>query len=158
MSKDSRIFIGVIGAGKCSKKLRDQAFAVGAAIAQAGAVVVCGGMKGVMEAACKGAKEYDGLTVGIIPTGDKNDANDFCDVVIPTGIGEARNVVVVNTADALISLHGKYGTITEMAFALKKKKPLISLVKWDILPEVITVPEPVKAVAKAIELITNGSK
>ena len=158
MSKGRQVFIGVSGAGKCSKKLKDQAYAVGAAIAKAGAVVVCGGLKGVMEAACKGAKDNGGMTIGIIPGTDKSDANDYCDIVIPTGIGEARNVVVVQTCDALISLHGKYGTITEMAFALKQKKPLISLVKWDILPEVITILEPEQAVKKAIELARDGSR
>ncbi|MCK5128010.1 MAG: TIGR00725 family protein [candidate division Zixibacteria bacterium] len=158
MSKDNKIYIGVIGAGKCGKKLKEQAYAVGAEIAKAGAIVVCGGMKGVMEAACQGAKDSGGLTVGIIPGSDKSAANPYCDVVIPTGMGEARNVIVVQTSDALIALHGKYGTITEMSFALKQKKPLISLVKWDILPEVITINEPVKAVEKAIELVQNDSE
>ncbi|MEZ5358987.1 MAG: TIGR00725 family protein [Candidatus Zixiibacteriota bacterium] len=155
MSEGAKILIGVIGAGKCAKKLREQAYQVGAEIAKAGAVVVCGGMKGVMEAACQGAKDHDGLTIGIIPTSEKSDANDYCDIIIPSGMGEARNVLVVNTADVLISLHGKYGTISEMSFALKQKKPLISLVKWDILPEVITITDPQEAVAKAVELAAD---
>jgi uncharacterized protein (TIGR00725 family) len=158
MTGNNKLAIGVIGAGKCGKKLREQAYAVGKAIAEAGAVLVCGGMGGVMEAACRGASENGGVTVGVIPGGEKKAANEFCSIVIPTGIGEARNVIVVQSADALVSLHGKYGTISEMCFALKQKKPLVSLVKWDILPEVVTVPDPAQAVEKAIELAGDARK
>lgn len=156
MATEDKICIGVIGAGKCAKKLKDQAYAVGAAIAEAGAILVCGGLKGVMEAAARGAREAGGTTIGIIPGKDREDANPFINIVIPTGIGEARNVVVVQSSDAIISLHGKYGTISEMAFCLKLKKPLLSLVKWDILPEVITLSDPVKAVAEAVKLAQDA--
>ena len=158
MASESKLCIGVIGAGKCSKKLKDEAYAVGTAIARAGAILVCGGLKGVMEAAAKGAKDAGGTTVGIIPGNDRAEANPYIDIVIPTGVGEARNVIVVQSADAVISLHGKYGTISEMAFCLKLKKPLLSLVKWDILPEVITVPDPAEAVREAIKLAQNARK
>jgi uncharacterized protein (TIGR00725 family) len=158
MINNDTVFIGVVGAGKCAKKLREQAHAVGVAIAESGAVLVCGGLKGVMEAAAKGAKEAGGLTIGIIPGSDRSDANQFCDVVIPTGIGEARNVVVVQSSDAVVSLHGKYGTISEMAFCLKQKKPLVSLVKWDVLPEVVTKDKPIDAVKEAIKLAKNAKK
>lgn len=156
MDKKNQIFIGVIGAGKCAKRLKDQAYAVGTAIAEEKAVLVCGGLKGVMEAAAHGAKDAGGTTIGIIPGTDRDDANPYCDFVIPTGIGEARNVVVVQSCDALVSLHGKYGTISEMAFALKMKKPLVSLVKWDALPEAVHVADPFKAVRKAIKLVKDG--
>jgi len=155
--KDS-VYIAVIGAGKCSKKLRDQAYEVGAAIAKQGAVLVCGGLKGVMEGAAHGAKDAGGVTIGIIPGEDRSEANQYCDIVIPTGIGEARNIMVVRTSDAVISLHGKYGTISEMAFSLKLQRPLVSLVKWDVFPEVVTVPKPVDAVKKAIKLAKDARK
>jgi uncharacterized protein (TIGR00725 family) len=158
MASNDQICIAVIGAGKCAKKLKDQAYAVGQAIADENAVLICGGLKGVMEAAAKGAKEAGGTTVGIIPGNNRSDANPYCDIVIPTGIGEARNVIVVQSADAVISLHGKFGTISEMAFSLKLKKPLVSLVKWDMLPEVITIPDPVKAVKEACKLARNARK
>lgn len=155
--KDS-VYIGVIGAGKCSKKLRDQAYAVGAAIAKQGAVLVCGGLKGVMEGAAHGAKDAGGITIGIIPGTERSEANPYCDIVIPTGIGEARNIMVVRASDAVISLHGKYGTISEMAFSLKLQRPLVSLIKWEILPEVITVADPIEAVKKAVKLAKDARK
>lgn len=156
MASQDSICIGVIGAGKCSKKLKDEAYSVGAAIAREKAVLVCGGLKGVMEAAAKGAKEAGGVTVGILPGPDRTEANPYCDIVIPTGIGEARNVLVVLASDGIVSLHGKYGTISEMAFALKHGKPLVSLVKWDALPEVVTIADPAKAVKEAIKLAKNA--
>lgn len=158
MAKKDTLCIGVIGAGRCAKKLKDQAYAVGAAIAKEKAVLVCGGLKGVMEAAAQGAKDAGGITVGIIPGQDRSEANPYCDIVVPTGVGEARNVIVVQCSDAVVALHGKYGTISEMAFCLKLKKPLVSLVKWDILPEVVTVPDPVAAVKEAIKLARNAEK
>ncbi len=154
--KDSVVYIAVIGAGKCAKKLRDQAYDVGQAVAEAGAVLVCGGLKGVMEAAAQGAREAGGTTVGILPGLDRNEANPYCTIVIPTGIGNARNFMVVQAADAVIALHGKYGTISEMAIAVKLGKPVVSLVKWDALPEVMHVPEPKDAVQKALRLIGHG--
>lgn len=156
MINKNTVCIGVVGAGKCSKKLRDQAYSVGKAIAQQGAVLVCGGLKGVMEGAARGARDAGGLTIGIIPGTDKSDANPYIDIAIPTGMGEARNVLVVQTSDAVVSLHGKFGTISEMAFSLKLGRPLISLVEWDVLPEVITVPDPEQAAKKAIELARNA--
>lgn len=158
MAKTETIFIGVIGAGKCAKKLKDQAFAVGLAIAEEKAVLVNGGLKGVMEASAKGAKEADGMVVGIIPGNDRSEANPYCDVVIPSGLGEGRNLLVVQSSDVLISLHGKYGTISEVAFGLKHKKPIVSLFKWDVFPEVETVTDPYKAVRKAIKLVKDSRK
>jgi uncharacterized protein (TIGR00725 family) len=156
MGEKDSIYIGVIGAGRCSKKLKDQAFAVGMAIAEENAVLVCGGLKGIMEAAAKGARQAGGTTIGIIPGNDRTDANPYCDIVIPTGMGEARNVLVVQTSDTIVALHGKYGTISEMSFALKFNKPLVSLVEWSVFPEVIHIPDPVKAVKEAVKLARNN--
>jgi uncharacterized protein (TIGR00725 family) len=109
-----------------------------------------------MEGAAHGAKDAGGLTLGIIPGKDKSEANPYIDIVIPSGIGEARNILVVQTSDAVVSLHGKYGTISEMAFSLKLGRPLVSLVDWSILPEVTTVSDPEQAAQKAIELARNA--
>ncbi|MFH1701365.1 MAG: TIGR00725 family protein [Candidatus Zixiibacteriota bacterium] len=158
MDIENKIIIGVIGAGKGSRKLKEQAYQVGQEIAQAGAILVTGGLKGVMEAASQGAKESGGTVIGIIPGIDKSDANPYCDIVIPTGLGEARNMVVVRTADAIISLHGRYGTIIEMCFALKQGKPLVSLVNWDLLPEVMTMAIPAEAVEEAIKQAGHAKK
>ena len=158
MFDEDSVYIGVIGAGKCSKKLRDQAYEVGAAIARQGAILVCGGLKGVMEGAAHGAKDAGGIAIGIIPGTDRSDANPYCDIVIPTGIGEARNILVVRASDAVISLHGKYGTISEMAFSLKLQRPLVSLVEWDTLPEVITVADPAEAVKEAVKLAKDAKR
>lgn len=143
--------IAVVGAGKCSKKLMNMAAEIGKYIAEQGGILVCGGMGGVMEGAARGAKEAGGTTIGIIPTVDKNDANEFIDFVIPTGFGEARNIMVVRTADAVIALPGKYGTLSEMAFALKAKKPLISVSAWKLGDDMCQVDDPIEAAKMAME-------
>ena len=156
MIKGNPVIIGVIGAGKCSRKLEEQAYDVGAAIASHNAILVCGGRGGVMEAAARGAKDNAGVTIGILPGNTKEQANPNIDIIIPTGIGEARNVVVVNTADALIAMHGRYGTITEIAFALKSGKPVISPFVWTIFPEIETIPDIKQAVKTAIDRINHA--
>jgi len=127
-----RRYIGVIGAGECNPELADLAEAVGRGIAEAGAVLVCGGMGGVMEAACRGAKAAGGLTVGILPGPDRAGANRHVDVAIATGINEARNLAIIRTADVLIAVGGSYGTLSEIGFALKAGKKVVGLRTWDI--------------------------
>ena len=105
---------------------------VGRELASRGAVLVCGGLGGVMEAACTGAKEGGGTTIGILPGTDRAAANPFVDFAIPTGLGEARNALVVRAADALIAIGGGYGTLSEIAFALKAGKPVVGLGTWEI--------------------------
>ena len=144
--------IAVIGAGKCSKKLRDMAAVIGKCIAEQGGVLVCGGLGGVMEGAARGAKEAGGVTIGILPTDSKADANEFIDYVIPSGFGEARNIMVVRSADAVIALPGKYGTLTEMAFALLAGIPVISVMAWKLGDEIMQVEDPIEAAHKAMEL------
>jgi uncharacterized protein (TIGR00725 family) len=104
-------------------------------------VVVCGGLGGVMEAACRGAREAGGLTVGILPGLDRSAANPYVEVALPTGLGEGRNLLVVRAADALIAVGGGYGTLSEIALALKAGKPVVGLGSWEI--------EGVQAVADA---------
>jgi len=144
--------IAVVGAGKCSKKLKDMAAEIGKYVAEQGGIIVCGGLDGVMEGAARGAKEAGGTTIGILPTMDKNDANEFIDYVIPTGFGEARNIIVVRTADAVIALPGKYGTLSEMAFALQAKKPLISVLAWKLGDDMLQIDDPIEAAKMAMKL------
>ena len=152
MSLDRKPIVAVIGAGKCSKKLRDMAEKVGRYVAENGGVIVCGGLGGIMEGAARGAKEAGGTTIGILPTENKEDANEFIDFVIPTGFGEARNIMVVRTADAVVAFPGKYGTLSEMAFALLAGKPVISVSAWKLGDEIRQVSDPLEAARLAMEL------
>ena len=152
MSLERKPMVAVIGAGKCSKKLRDMAAKVGQYVAENGGVIVCGGMGGIMEGAAQGAREAGGATIGILPTDNKEDANEFIDYVIPTGFGEARNIMVVRTADAVVAFPGKYGTLSEMAFALLAGKPVISVSAWKLGDEIRQVADPLEAAKLAMEL------
>lgn len=119
--------IGVIGSGECDKKLWKLAYRTGELIAGKGAILVNGGLGGVMEASARGARDRGGLVVGIIPYREVEMANPYCNVVIATEMGHARNMVIVNSSSAIISIGGEYGTISEMAIALKTGKPLVSI-------------------------------
>ena len=105
---------------------------VGRELASRGVVLVCGGLGGVMEAACRGAKEAGGTTVGILPGTDRSAANPFVEVAIATGLGEGRNALVVRAADAVIAIGGGYGTLSEIALALKAEKRVVGLGTWEI--------------------------
>jgi hypothetical protein len=151
--KQGKVFIGVIGAGTCSKKIYNLAYEVGKYIAKAGAILVCGGLGGVMEGAAKGAKENKGVTVGILPGVDKTEANPYIDIPVVTGIGEARNLVVIRSSDAVIALPGQFGTLSELAFCLKMEKPVVGLTTWEISDKVIKTKDPQEAVKKALEAL-----
>lgn len=101
-------------------------------MALGGAVLVCGGLGGVMEAACRGAKRGGGLTVGLLPDASRERANPFVDVAVATGMGEARNAMVVGGADAVIAVGGEYGTLSEIALALRAGKPVVGLGTWEL--------------------------
>jgi uncharacterized protein (TIGR00725 family) len=105
---------------------------VGRLLAERGAVLVCGGLGGTMEAACRGARGAGGTTIGILPGLDRADANPYVDVAVPTGLGEARNALVVRAADVVIAVGGGYGTLSEIALALKAGKRVIGLGTWEI--------------------------
>ncbi len=124
--------IGVIGAGNADAALTGIAEEVGRLIATRNALLVCGGLGGVMEAAARGAKDAGGTTIGILPQATKEMANQYIDVPVATGFGEGRNVVIIRTADALIAVGGEYGTLSEVAFALKMGKPVVGIDTWDI--------------------------
>ncbi len=155
MAVENKPIIAVIGAGKCSKKLRDVAAEIGKYIAENGAILICGGMGGVMEGAARGAKEAGGMTIGILSTDNKGDANEFIDLIIPTGFGEARNILVVRAADAVIALPGKFGTLSEMAFALKARIPVISVGAWKLGDDIYQVDDPLEAAKLALKLATG---
>jgi uncharacterized protein (TIGR00725 family) len=124
--------VAVVGPGEASADEIAAAEAVGRELARRGALLVCGGLGGVMEAACRGAREAGGATLGILPGADRTAANQYVEVAVATGLGEARNAVVARAADALIAVGGAYGTLSEIAFALKVGKPVLGLVSWDI--------------------------
>jgi uncharacterized protein (TIGR00725 family) len=127
---------------------------VGKYVAEHGGVVVCGGMGGIMEGAARGAREAGGTTIGILPSDNREDANEFIDYVIPTGFGEARNILVVRCADAVVAFPGKFGTLSEMAFALKDRKPVISISAWKLGEDIVQMDDPLEAAEKAMELAT----
>jgi hypothetical protein len=114
--------------------------------------LVCGGLSGVMMAVCQGFKAGNGVTIGIIPSYNKKDANEFVDIAIPSGLGLARNVLVVKTADVVVALPGEAGTLSEIAYCLQLGIPVISLGSWDIkgVIKVKTVNEAVKMVKKQL--------
>jgi uncharacterized protein (TIGR00725 family) len=128
--KDKLIFIGVIGGSEVSPEVAGLAEEVGREIARRGAVLVCGGLAGVMEAACKGASEAGGLTIGILPGDNRSTANRYVKIPIVTGTGYARNVAVVRTSQAVIAIDGSYGTLTEIGYALQAGIPVIGLGTW----------------------------
>ena len=149
--RKSRIFIGVIGAGDCSDEICELAEEVGEGIAAADAVLVCGGMGGVMEAAARGARKQGGMTVGILPGVDKDHANPYIDFPIVTGLGEGRNLLVVRNSDVLIAFPGKFGTLSEIAFALKLGKPVIGLSTWNVSGEITKARDAQEAVSMALD-------
>jgi len=120
-----RLRIGVIGEGVCGRRTAAQAERVGRAIAEAGAVLLCGGLGGVMESACKGAKENGGTTVGIIPQEEFSFANQYCDIVVCTGIGYARDFIVASSADAIVAVGGGVGTLIELGVGYMTKKFIV---------------------------------
>ena len=144
--------IGVIGAGSCDAAVAARAEAVGRHIARAGWTLVCGGLSGVMEASCRGASQAGGTTVGILPGDTAEDANPHVSLAIPTGLGVARNVIIVRSAAALVAVEGGAGTLSEIAIALKLGVPVVSLGSWDVSPEVEQATSPEVAVSRAIEL------
>ena len=150
--------ISVIGGSNtATAEAKALAEEVGFLIARADAVLACGGLNGVMEAACKGAKRGGGLTIGILPGSDPRDANPHVDIPIVTAISTARNAIVVRTGDAIIAIDGSYGTLTEMAYAFDLGKKVFGLKSWDLekvgVPKSLYVPvkTPREAVDRAIE-------
>ena len=144
--------IGVIGASEASSDERETALEVGRRIAGKGAVLLCGGAGGVMEAACMGARSKGGLTVGIIPGASRSDANRYVDIPVVTGMGHGRNIIVASSCDAVIAIGGGFGTLSEIAFALRLKIPVVGIRTWDVSSEIKKAAGPDEAVDIAVEL------
>ena len=152
------MIIAVIGGGKASAEVAQLAEQVGRELAKRGAAVVCGGLGGVMEAACRGAKSAGGATVGILPGNDPEDANQWVDFPICTGLGYARNVIVVKTGRAVIAIGGAYGTLSEIGHALGDGIPVIGLETWNLARNgeedrsIVMADGPIDAVDKALSV------
>ena len=157
----NRRFIAVIGGGDCSLQEAGVAEEVGREIARQGAILVCGGLGGVMEAACKGASSKGGITIGILPGENRQSANQYVQIPIVTGLGVARNVAVVKSAQAVIAVDGIYGTLSEIGHALQSGIPVIGLSTWSLFKggqpdnSIIIADSPAKAVNIAIGLIKD---
>lgn len=127
-----KLRIAVIGSETDDGANVDGAYAVGKALAEAGVVLVCGGLGGVMEAACRGAEDGGGDSIGLLPGSDPSEANEFVKVAVATGLSEARNALVVHNADAVIAVGGEFGTLSEIALALKAGIPVVGLDTWSL--------------------------
>jgi hypothetical protein len=158
--KEKRV-IAVIGGGQCSSPEARLAEEVGRELAKQGAILVCGGLGGVMEAACKGTSAEGGLTIGILPGNNCQAANPYVQIPIVTDIGYARNVAVVKSAQAVIAIGGGYGTLSEIGHALQSGIPVIGLNTWSLSrnsqpdSSIILAQNPTEAVDKALTLVTG---
>jgi uncharacterized protein (TIGR00725 family) len=146
--------VSVIGGHQCSAEVEQLTIELGKKLAKVADVLVSGGLSGTMKAVCQGFKAGGGLTIGIIPGYDKNDANQYVDIAIPTGMGLARNVLVVKSGDVVVALPGEAGTLSEIAYCLQLNIPVISLKSWDI-PGVINVNTVDEAVGRAREILSK---
>lgn len=154
--------IGVIGGETCSPAEAETAYAVGREIASRGHTLVCGGRGGVMREACRGARAGNGVAIGILPGDDRSDMNEFVTVPIVTGIGFARNTIIARTAEALVAVGGRYGTLSEIAFALIAGRPVATMGSWDLtLPDGATAPlvacDDASAAIDACERLAEGA-
>jgi uncharacterized protein (TIGR00725 family) len=149
--------VGVIGGSELTPELYNAAEQIGREVAARQGVLITGGLTGAMEAASKGAKAGGGLTIGILPGCSSREANPYIDLPIVTGLSEARNIIIVRTADVLIAVGRGAGTLSEIAFALKFTKPVIGLDSWHVTDQIICVQTPQEAVARAFELLDSAS-
>lgn len=155
---ERKIVIGVIGGSQCTAQEAALAETVGRELAKRGAIVICGGLGGVMEAACRGAAIESGTTIGVLPGDSPSSANQFVQIPIATGLGEARNLVIVKSAQAIIAIGGDYGTLSEIAFCLKNGTPVVGLNTWSFSrnergdTSIVRAEDAVDAVEKAIAL------
>ncbi|MGE5692378.1 MAG: TIGR00725 family protein [Candidatus Zixiibacteriota bacterium] len=147
--------IAVVGGSTVSTEVYQTAREVGRSVAEAGALLITGGLGGVMEAASQGAKEKGGMVIGILPGFSRQDANPYVDIPIVTGLGDGRNMLIVQTAQAIIALPGKYGTLSEIALALKIGRPVVSLGSWEISSDILKAQTPREAVEKAMKMIDS---
>ena len=147
--------VSVIGGHSCTPKVEQLAHNLGKKLAKVVEILVSGGLSGTMKAVCSGFKAGGGLTIGIIPSYDKKEANKFVDIAIPTGMGLSRNVLVVKAADVVVALPGEAGTLSEIAYCLQFKIPVISLGSW-VIKGVIKVSNIEEAIKKTSLLLKRG--
>jgi len=158
--KNKKRFIAVIGGSECTSQEAKLAEEVGRELARQGAILICGGLGGIMKAACKGASSEGGMTIGILPGDNREAANPYVQIPIVTNLGEARNVIVVKSAQAIIAIGGGYGTLSEIGHALRNNIPVIGLNTWSLSrngqPDnsIIIARSPAEAVSKALSLAT----
>jgi uncharacterized protein (TIGR00725 family) len=145
--------IGVIGAAHATPAGYRKAEDVGRLIAQRSAVLVCGGLTGIMEGACRGCRDHGGEAVGILPGAEASEANPFVTLAIPTNMGHARNIIIVHSAQALIAIEGEHGTLSEIAVALKLGRPVIAIDSWPDIEGVVYVDTPEKAMSEVFARI-----
>jgi len=144
-------YIGVIGAGACPAPTYELARKLGFEIGKRGWALVCGGLKGVMEGAARGCVEAGGITVGILPGLDRRSANPYINIAVPTGLGDGRNLLIIRSSDVVVAVSGGYGTLSEIALALKADKPVIGLETWKDIPGVHYAED----YLEAVQLITT---
>lgn len=161
---ERRLFISVIGGSDCSEEEARLAEEVGRELAKRGATLICGGLDGVMEAACRGAASQGGMTIGILPGNSRKDANRYVQIPIVTGMGYARNAIVAKSGQAVIAIGGSFGTLSEIAHALQNDIPVIGLGTWSLSrggeedSSIIIAQNPVDAVEKALALAKKGGR
>jgi uncharacterized protein (TIGR00725 family) len=146
----ARKTIAIVGAGDATAAVCELAYAAGRAVARRGALLICGGRGGVMAAAARGAQSDGGLTIGILPGYDRRDANPNIEIAIATGMGEARNAIVVASADAVVAMEGEGGTLSEIGLAIKLGRPVVALRAWQQLEMILHANEPDAAVELAL--------
>jgi uncharacterized protein (TIGR00725 family) len=155
---DKKKFIAVIGGSQCSPEEESAAEEVGRELARRGAVLLCGGLSGVMEAACRGAQSEGGVTIGVLPGDSRQAANPYVQIPIVTGMGYARNAIIIKSSQAIIAVDGSYGTLSEIGHALQSCIPVIGLNTWTLArngqqdKKIIPAQSPIEAVNKALEL------
>jgi len=163
MERHLPIFIGIIGGAKCSLEVAEVAEETGRELARRGAILICGGLGGVMEAACRGASQVGGRTIGILPGDDPASANAYVDTPIVTGMGEARNVIIIKSVQAVIAIDGEFGTLSEIGYALRRGIPVIGLNTWSLsrdgkrVDSIILAENAIDAVKKALAAVQKQS-
>jgi uncharacterized protein (TIGR00725 family) len=162
VARSGPTYVAVIGGSRASDAELTQAEEVGRFLAREGAVLVCGGLGGVMDAAARGHESAGGTSVGILPGDERGSASSHLTVAISTGLGEARNAIVARTADAVVAIGGEFGTLSEIAFALKMGKPVVGLGTWELakggtgVDALARASDPADAVRQAIGLVAAG--
>jgi uncharacterized protein (TIGR00725 family) len=155
MEARENIYLAVVGAGSASPEICELAEAVGKEAALRGWIVLTGGLGGVMKAAAKGAREAGGMTLGILPGGDRSQANPYIHMAVATNMHHGRNAIIAQTADALIAVDGEYGTLSEVALGLKLGKPVVGLMtQWNV-PGLLMARDPKEAIDRVAELVES---